>query len=122
MGGAIGTRGWVSDGGVIDGTGGGATTPFTFVATAISANTAALGVVDIYVATATGITITVSTADITDGRNFEFSDESGLPSVGTPVTIATEGSELIDGQSTAVISVPFGSLNLYARGGDLFSH
>lgn len=93
-----------------------------FAETAISATTASLGSVPVYVATATGITITISTADIVDGREFTFSDESGLPSVGTPITIATEGAQTIDGAATAVITVPFGSISLYARGGDLFSN
>lgn len=94
----------------------------TFAVTGVSATTAALGSAAVYVATATGITITISTADITDGREFTFSDESGLPSVGTPITIATEGAQTIDGAATAVITVPFGSISLYARGGDLFSN
>ena len=92
-----------------------------FAETAVSATTADLGAATIYVFTATGLTLTISSADITDGRRFIFSDESGLPSVGTPITIATEGGELIDGQPTAALTVPFDSIHLYARGGSLFS-
>lgn len=93
----------------------------TFAATDSSATSADLGAAQIYVFTATGITFTISSADITDNRRFIFSDESGLPSVGTPITVTTEGTETIDGGSSALIRVPFGSLHLYARGGNLFS-
>lgn len=95
--------------------------PLVIVSTGVSTTTAALGVAGVYQATATGITITVSSADITEGREFVFKDRDGLASVGTPITIATEGGELIDGAATALITVPFGSVNVYADAGDLLS-
>ena len=93
-----------------------------FSTTAVNATTTSLGVADIYIATAAGITITISPFDISDGREFVFKDESGAANAGAGrITIATGGAETIDGEATALLTVPFDSINLYARGGNLFS-
>lgn len=95
-------------------------TPLAFATTGVSNNTAALGVADVYVALAAGITITISSADITDGREFLFKDENGAASKASPITIATEGAQTIDGAATVLLTRPFDSVAMYARGGDLF--
>lgn len=91
------------------------------VTTAGSATTASLGYADEYIATAASITITISTADIVDGREFLFRARNAGVSGGTPVTIATEGVELIDGQATVTLVADYASVTLIARGGTLES-
>ena len=92
----------------------------TFAPAGATTTTAALGKADVYPITAAGITITVSTSDITDGRRFEFKDETGALNGGAgKVTIAME-SGTVDGVTSRAITVPFGGLAAYARGGNLF--
>ena len=91
------------------------------VSTAISATTAGLGVADVYRGTAPSITITISSADITAGRRFTFKGVNPGISVGTPITIDTEGGELIDGAASTFITVDGGSFEFYELGGNLES-
>ena len=71
--------------------------------------------------TATSITITISSADIlVIGKRFVVTDESGTPSGGSPITIATEGSETISGAATQTITSGFGSICMYSNGTNLF--
>lgn len=70
--------------------------------------------------TAGGITITVSTADIVDGRIIVIKDQSGT-SGSSNISVVGEGGELIDGLSTVNILSNYGVLRLYAEGGELFS-
>ena len=108
---------------ILGGAGGGAAAgPLTFSPASGTTDTTTLGVADIYPITAAGITITMSTADFTDGRRFEFNDETGALNGGAgKVIIDTEGAQTIDGQPTVEIVVPYGGLTLYARGGNAFS-
>jgi hypothetical protein len=91
------------------------------VTTAVSATTASLGLAHRYTATAAPVTITISTADIVDGRRFIFAVRSAGVSVGTPVTIDTEGGELIDGAASIPLEIDYDSITLVARGGNLES-
>ena len=66
-------------------------------------------------------TVTIQTADIAAGsRIFIVKDESGGAGTNN-ITIATQGSETIDGQPTVTISVDFGVVRLYSNGTNLFS-
>ncbi len=69
-------------------------------------------------------TITISTLDITKpgttGREFVINDESGLANTHN-ITVATQGSETINGADTATISTNYGSLRLYTNGSNLFT-
>lgn len=92
---------------------------FVRTATAVSISTTnddLIGVTD----TSALRTITVSTADIVDGYQLVVNDESGLAGTNN-ITIATQGSELIDGAATATISTNYGSIWLYSDGTNLFT-
>lgn len=91
------------------------------VTTAVSATTASLGLADKYTATAAPLTITISTADIVDGRRFIFTVRAAGVSAGNPVTIGTEGLELIDGAASIPLETDYASVTLVARGGNLES-
>jgi len=95
---------------------------FDRVSTAVSNNTAAMGPHYIYGVTDTSAsrTITISTADMTDGRNFLIKDESGGAGSNN-ITIATEGAQTIDGAASVTISVDYGVARLYSNGTNLFS-
>lgn len=75
-----------------------------------------IGVTD----TAAARTVTIQTADIVDGRMFIIKDESGGAGTNN-ITVATQGSETIDGQSTIDIIVDYGVLRLYSNGINLFA-
>jgi len=65
-------------------------------------------------------TITLATADCVEGRLITIKDESG--GAGThSITIATEGSETIDGASTVTISTNYGCIRLYSNGNNWFT-
>jgi len=76
-----------------------------------------IGVTD----TSSPVIVTLSTVDILAGLNFIIKDESGAANPTEKITVATEGSETIDGEATIDITVPFGSLQLYSNGTNLFS-
>lgn len=87
------------------------------VFTAVSNNTAAMGVADFYGVTDTSVarTITVSTADFVVGRTFIFTDESLAAGINN-ITIDTEGTQTIDGvadPSSVAITVNGGVIRLY---------
>lgn len=70
-----------------------------------------IGVTDTSVAR----TITLSTDDVVDGRIKMIKDESGAASTNN-ITIDTEGSETIDGQTDVRINVNYGDLKVYSDG------
>lgn len=93
---------------------------------ATSTSTAVLGIREIYACTSTAAprTLTISSADIASSVDteiwvFDVEDESGGANMNN-ITIATEGSETIDGAATVVITEDFGSVRLYSNGSDLF--
>jgi len=66
-------------------------------------------------------TVTMQTADITAGtRIFIIKDESGAAGTNN-ITIATQGSETIDGAATIVITANYGVARLYSNGTNLFT-
>ena len=66
-------------------------------------------------------TITIQTSDITSntGRIFIIKDEGGTASA-NPLTIATQGAETIDGQTTYTITDDYGWAWLLSNGTNLF--
>jgi hypothetical protein len=89
------------------------------VETGISATTAALGLADMYAATAAGITITISTADIVEGRDFGFQALDPSTSFSSPVTITTEGGQTIDGVTSTTIVGQYGAIHIVVHNGEL---
>lgn len=88
--------------------------------TAYAANSAG-GDETIIGCTASNITITLTTAMIARaGRTWIIKDESGTAAGGSPITIATEGAETIDGAATATITTAYGALRIYSNGTNLF--
>ena len=70
--------------------------------------------------TATGAcTITIPTAQITNGRRLVIKDAGGLAGTNN-ITIATEGAETIDGSATAVINSDYSAINIYSDGTNLY--
>ena len=93
---------------------------FYRTSTAVSANSSAqtiIGVTD----NSAARTITLLTADMVAGRIMVIKDEAGTAGSSNNITIATEGSEKIDGQDTITISVNYGVLRVYNNGVNWFS-
>ena len=65
------------------------------------------------------VTVTLPTAEVRKGRTYTVKDESGAAATNN-VTIATEGSENIDGTATDVISDNYGSKTYYSDGTNWF--
>lgn len=65
------------------------------------------------------VTVTLPTAQATNGRQIDVKDAVGNADVNN-VTISTEGAETIDGQSTFVISTKYESASLYSYDGNWF--
>jgi hypothetical protein len=90
-------------------------------------STAVLGIRELSACTDTSAprTLTISSADIaasvdTEIFLFSVSDESGAANTNN-ITIDTEGSETIEGVASIDITEDFGSVTLYAAGGNLFT-
>ena len=66
------------------------------------------------------VTITLPTAEVRAGRIFTVKDESGAAATNS-ITIATEGSETIDGSATDTISNNYGSKIYYSDGSNWFT-
>jgi hypothetical protein len=72
----------------------------------------------IYIDTATatgGVTITLPLASSVNNQTFYIVDATGAADT-KPITIVTSGSDLICGQSSALINVSYTSLTLFAYG------
>lgn len=65
-------------------------------------------------------TVTISSTEAVDGRILTIKDES-LNATNNNITIATEGSETIDGLPQIVISASGGSVNIYSDGTNYFT-
>lgn len=65
------------------------------------------------------VTITLPTAELKAGRFFLIKDESGAAGSNT-ITVATEGSETIDGSATDTIVTNFGAKSYYSDGTNWF--
>ena len=67
-------------------------------------------------------TITIQSADIFAGRIFVVKDEAGTAASANNITIATQGSELIDGSATATITADYGVVRMYvSKDGNLYT-
>jgi len=91
----------------------------TAVAVTFSGRQVIIGVTD----TSATRTITLATAlmnDSPDARLVVVKDEGGQAGSNT-VTIATEGSETIDGSATATITSNYGATRLYSNGSNWFT-
>ncbi len=78
---------------------------------------------DLYIAvtdTSSARTVTLLSATVAEGRTITIKDESGLAGTNS-ITIATEGSETIDGSATLVISSNYGVARLISDGTDWFT-
>lgn len=89
-------------------------------ATAVDTNTAATDVIIATTSTASARTHTIRTADTVGRRIYIFTDEGGNAGTNN-ITIATEGSELINGAATYVINTNYGSVRLYSNGTNWFT-
>ena len=65
------------------------------------------------------VTITLPTAQLRAGRTYTVKDESGAAATNN-ITVATEGSETIDGSATDVISDNYGAKHYYSDGSNWF--
>ena len=66
------------------------------------------------------VTITLPTAQLRAGRTYTVKDESGA-AASNNITVATEGSETIDGSATDVIAEDYGSKTYYSDGSNWFT-
>ena len=79
-------------------------------------NDGIVGVTDTSVAR----TVTLGSVAVFEGNTINVKDESGVAGTNN-ITIATEGSELIDGAATLVISSNYGVARLYSDGTNWFT-
>ena len=66
------------------------------------------------------VTITLPTAEVRTGRIYTVKDESGAAATNN-ITVATEGSETIDGAATATIAENYGCVTYYSDGTNWFT-
>lgn len=88
----------------------------------ITANTTVSDAGHIYPVDTSGaaVTVTLASAMVADGAHVTVNDEGG--SAGTnAVTLATEGSETIDGATSQSIGSNYGTLSLYSDGTNWFT-
>jgi len=88
--------------------------------TAVSVNTTDevfIGVTD----NSTARTVTLDTDHLQSGRTVVVKDEAGTAASANNITIATEGSETIDGASTVSITANYGVARLYSDGTNWFT-
>lgn len=65
------------------------------------------------------VTVTLASSMVSDGSKLVVKDEGGLAGTNA-ITIATGGSENIDGGTTATIGSNYGSMGLYSDGTNWF--
>ena len=66
------------------------------------------------------VTVTLPTAQLRPGRRYAVKDEFGAAATNN-ITVATEGSETIDGSATDTISDNYGSKTYYSDGSNWFT-
>jgi len=66
------------------------------------------------------VTVTLPSAGAVAGKVFVINDEGGAAATNN-VVVATEGSETIDGSSSASITSNYGTLRLYSDGSNFFT-
>ena len=70
--------------------------------------------------TSSAVTITLPSAGAIAGKVYIIADEGGNAGTNN-ITVATEGSETIDGSSTATINSNYGALRIYSDGTNFFT-
>jgi len=70
--------------------------------------------------TSSAVTITLPSAGAIAGKVYIIADEGGNAGSNN-ITVATEGSETIDGSSTATINSNYGTLRIYSDGTNFFT-
>lgn len=70
--------------------------------------------------TSAGITVTLASSMLADGAWIDVVDEAG-GAAANPITVATEGSETIDGATTLTIDADYGQVRLYSDGSNWFT-
>ena len=89
-------------------------------ATATDYTTTATDIIIGVTSTSSARTVTLLSGMVAEGVIVIIKDESGAAGTNN-ITIATEGSETIDGSATLVISSNYGVARLYSDGTDWFS-
>lgn len=93
---------------------------FTRRAVSADTNTAANDVIIATTSTSAARTHTIRTADTVGRRIYIFTDEGGNAGTNN-ITIATEGTQKINGADTYVINTNYGSVRLYCNGTNWFT-
>jgi len=93
---------------------------FSRQSTAISANASETATVVGVTNTAAARTITLLTAQCTDGRYYHIKDESLAASNANYIEIVGQGGELIDGQASQRITSAGGCISVYSNGAAWF--
>lgn len=70
--------------------------------------------------TSAAVTVTIPTALMEDGRVLIINDEGGNAGTNN-ITVATGGSEKVDGAATGSITTDYGTLALYSDGSNWYS-
>ena len=91
----------------------------TYTAVTDAAYTAKAGDQVIGVNRAGVVTVTLPTAEVRQGRIYTVKDESGAAATNN-ITLATEGSETIDGAGTYTLSANYQAISLYSDGSNWF--
>ncbi len=65
------------------------------------------------------VTVTLPTTEVRAGRTYTIKDESGAASTNN-ITVATEGTETIDGSAADLITADYGSKTYYSDGSNWF--
>ncbi len=86
-----------------------------------STDTTTLGPANVYAATAGGITLTIQTATITEGGTHFFVKDTGGNAGTSPIVIATQAAETIDGLTSISIIADYGVALLFSDGTNLFT-
>ena len=66
------------------------------------------------------VTVTLASSIVADGAHVVINDEGGAAAT-NGITIATEGSETIDGATSQTIGSDYGALSLYSDGVNWFT-
>lgn len=92
----------------------------TYVNVTAAAYTAKAGDRVIGVNRAGAVTVTLPTTEVRKGRVYTVKDESGAAATNN-ITVATEGSETIDGSATDTIGENYGAKTYYSDGSNWFN-
>lgn len=91
--------------------------------TLITANTLVSDAGRVYPVDSSGgaLTVTLASAMVAEGAHATINDEGGSAAL-NGVTIATEGSETIDGATSTTLGSDYGTVRVYSDGANWFSY